>query len=122
MTTKICCICKKELDEERFYWRERTKQRRQAQCKKCLLEYQKQRWHNRKIQAIEYKGGVCVDCGQMPHWAAMQFHHLNPADKEFSWGKGRLKSWEKVKVELDKCVLLCANCHAVRHTRFYKHP
>ena len=87
-------------------------------CKPCLYEYQKNRWHQRKLDAIEYKGGVCADCGQMPHPAAMQFHHLDPEEKDFSWNKGRLRAWDSVLKELDKCVLLCANCHTIRHSDY----
>ena len=49
--------------------------------------------------------------------AALQFHHPNN-DKEFGIAaEGFTRSWEKVKAELDKCILLCANCHAEAHWR-----
>ena len=117
MTTKICSSCKIEKLEEEYHWKVKNK-RRQSMCKECLYTYQKNRWHQRKLDAIEYKGGVCEDCKQMPHPGAMQFHHEDPKEKEFSWNKGRLKSWDYVKKELDKCILLCANCHAIRHSDY----
>ena len=117
MPTKICCTCKIEKPEEDFHWKVKNKTR-QSKCKECLYEYQRNRWHERKMDAIKYLGGVCQDCKQMPHPAVMQFHHLNPSEKDFSWNKGRLRNWNSVKKELDKCVLLCANCHCIRHSDY----
>ena len=45
---------------------------------------------------------------------ALQFHHLDPTQKDFGIS-GTTKSFEKLKPELDKCVLLCANCHGEVH-------
>ena len=65
-----------------------------------------------KTMAIEYKGGRCQVCGYKKYQGALDLHHLNHNDKEFGIGdKGYTRSWEKVKAELDKCVLVCANCH-----------
>jgi hypothetical protein len=62
--------------------------------------------------AIEYKGGRCIGCGYNRYQGALELHHLNPLEKGFGIGdKGYTRSWIKVKAELDKCVLLCANCH-----------
>ena len=63
-----------------------------------------------KTLALEYKGGKCQVCGYQKYQGALDLHHLG--DKEFGIGdKGYTRSWEKVKAELDKCVLVCANCH-----------
>lgn len=74
------------------------------------------RWRRIKDKAIEYKGGKCYCCGKSFHPAAMQFHHNNPNDKDFNWTKMRLKSWDKIQNELDKCSLVCANCHSIIHS------
>lgn len=63
-----------------------------------------------KLKAIEYKGGKCIVCGYNKSIRALQFHHLDPTQKDFGIS-GTTKSFEKLKPELDKCVLLCANCH-----------
>lgn len=68
-----------------------------------------------KRQAIAYKGGACVDCGYTKCAEALQFHHRNPQEKDFRIGSGLTKSWARLKAELDKCDLVCANCHAERH-------
>ena len=62
--------------------------------------------------SIEYKGGKCQICGYNRHQGALELHHLNSKTKEFGISdKGYTRSWEKVRAELDKCVLVCANCH-----------
>lgn len=62
--------------------------------------------------AIEYKGAKCCICGYSKCSRALTFHHVDPTIKKFNISSGTTKSWEKLRVELDKCVLLCANCHA----------
>ena len=69
----------------------------------------------RKQQAVDYMGGKCADCSAAYPAAVYDFHHLNPAEKDMDPQKALRSSWDKAKVELDKCVLLCANCHRIRH-------
>lgn len=65
-----------------------------------------------KLMAIEYKGGKCLLCGYDKYRGALELHHVDPKTKSFALGhKGYTRSWQKVKEEIDKCVLLCANCH-----------
>ncbi len=74
-----------------------------------------------KQKAVEYKGGCCQLCGYDKYVGALQFHHLNPNEKEFSLGKtGATYVWEDVKKELDKCICLCANCHAEVHAGLHE--
>ncbi len=69
-----------------------------------------------KELAIEYKGGKCNRCDYSRSVAALAFHHLDSAKKDFSLGdKGYTRAWNTIRTELDKCVLLCANCHAEAH-------
>lgn len=83
--------------------------------KQDLYKNQIQRWINRKIEAIDYKGGCCQVCGYKKSYKALQFHHRDPATKLYDWGKLRLRPIADIKSELDKCDLLCANCHAESH-------
>lgn len=46
---------------------------------------------------------------------ALDFHHRDPSEKEFDWNKLRKRSWESIAFELDKCDLLCSNCHRESH-------
>jgi hypothetical protein len=80
-----------------------------------LYAYQIARWTRIKIRAVAHKGGKCVACGVAYPHAAMQFHHRDPAEKDVEWGKLRLRAWAKILTELEKCDLMCANCHAIHH-------
>jgi len=69
-----------------------------------------------KQRAVDYKGGSCNLCGYNRCVEALQFHHRDPDQKDFGIAKsGRCHTWEKVQEELDKCDMLCANCHAETH-------
>jgi len=69
-----------------------------------------------KEMAIDYKGGKCCICGYDKCNAALDFHHLNDSKKEFGLGlNGMTRSWERTRNEVDKCILVCANCHREIH-------
>jgi 5-methylcytosine-specific restriction endonuclease McrA len=71
---------------------------------------------NIKEKSISYKGGQCKHCGYSKCTEALEFHHMNPNEKDFGLSAhGNTHSWEKIKQELDKCILLCANCHREEH-------
>jgi len=66
--------------------------------------------------AVEYKGGRCFSCGYDRCLDALELHHISSSEKDFGISdKGYTRSWAKIKEELDKCVLLCANCHRETH-------
>lgn len=67
-----------------------------------------------RLMSIKYKGSRCAVCGYNKCLKALEFHHLNSKDFGIS-EKGYTRSWKKVKKELDKCILLCANCHREVH-------
>lgn len=86
--------------------------RKYADRRQALIKAVAKRRRKIKIMALEYKGGECRICGYKKFPGALELHHINKAEKSFGIGdKGYTRSWEKVKAELDKCVLLCANCH-----------
>ena len=69
-----------------------------------------------RMMAVAYKGGRCEKCGYDRCMEALEFHHTNPAKKDFSISsKGYTRSWKRVQDELDKCAILCANCHRETH-------
>lgn len=86
-------------------------------CRECSLKYDNERNRKLKKKAIEYLGGVCKKCGFAGHFASFDFHHIDPKTKEMNWNKMRKKSWDNLLVELNKCILLCSNCHQVVHCK-----
>ena len=84
-------------------------------CSKCHTLQVHQRKREIKLRAIEYLGGCCHRCGYKGVPAVYDFHHKDQSQKEFSWGEKRTSNWERLKPELDKCLLLCANCHREVH-------
>lgn len=84
-----------------------------AICNSCMANRHS---IEKKEKAIEYKGGKCFVCGYKKSRWAMCFHHLDPKEKDFSIGMGHCLSWESLKKELDKTVMLCNNCHMEAHS------
>ena len=69
-----------------------------------------------RMMAVAYKGGKCARCGYNRCIEALEFHHTDPTKKDFGVSsKGYTRSWKRVQEELDKCVMLCANCHRETH-------
>lgn len=81
-------------------------------------EYQKLRGLKRKIELIELKGGCCERCGYDKNIAAFDFHHKDPTEKEYQLDMRKLSNTRMVKLieEVQKCELLCANCHREHHS------
>lgn len=79
-------------------------------------------YQRRKKKAVEYKGGKCTRCGYSRSLAALEFHHPDPEVKDHGFVSGRhvLRPWDKQRAELDKCVLLCANCHREVHEEWMR--
>lgn len=69
-----------------------------------------------KLKCIEYKGGACARCGYNKCPTSLSFHHQDADGKDFGISSnGYSRSFEKCKPELDKCILLCMNCHGEIH-------
>jgi hypothetical protein len=87
-------------------------------CKPCTTEQTVERQQKFKRQCVEYKGGKCSRCEYDKYVGALEFHHLDPSEKDFSPSQCKLTKFDnRIKKELDKCVLLCANCHREEHAR-----
>ncbi|MCX6764494.1 MAG: hypothetical protein NTU58_02180 [Candidatus Nealsonbacteria bacterium] len=97
--------------------------RKYADRAKYLIKAVAKRRRKIRQMSIEYKGGKCIVCGYNQCIQALEFHHLNNSEKDFSISdKGYTRSWEKVKKEIDKCILLCANCHRELHVGITQLP
>lgn len=87
--------------------------RRYPRCKECRAEAVARRRRKVKQILVEEAGGRCVLCGYDRSLCALQFHHLDPAQKSFGIAqRGNTRSIDDVRREVAKCVLLCSNCHA----------
>jgi hypothetical protein len=68
-----------------------------------------------KLKAVEYKGGRCQRCGYSKCLSALEFHHIDGDTKEDILSVLARRTFDKMKPELDKCILLCVNCHREIH-------
>ena len=112
---KVCRDCMVEKDISEYYLK--SDGYTYCYCKKCTIHRRKKYLHKNKRDAIEYKGGKCKHCSYSKCDAALEFHHTDPTKKDFSISKHRGASIKSIKPELDKCILLCANCHREEHQR-----
>jgi len=69
-----------------------------------------------KVMVVEYKGNKCALCGYKKCIWAFDLHHIDESKKDFGLSvRGLTRSWNKIKEEADKCLLVCANCHREIH-------
>ena len=109
------------LHGEQHFFAEKSKDGIRFRCSKCRTDAVRRKRHSLKLKAIMYKGGKCLKCGYDKCPGALDFHHRDSSEKEFAIGhKGRIRSWDKMKPELDKCDLLCANCHREEHFKEFE--
>lgn len=111
----------KEVMQEyqKRYWDKKPIEEKQAMARR-INQQRKQRRHDRKRKAIQLKGGKCQKCGYDKCIAALAFHHRDPSTKdtiktydakESLWAR----KWSFILKEIEKCDLLCANCHMEEH-------
>lgn len=117
METKICSKCGRQLPIEDFYWRNKAKGQRRSECKECHNSYVKKMYLQKHDDIETLKSHCsCIKCGQSRGYV-LDFHHKDPSIKQD--GIARLISdnapLTKIKEEIDKCVILCANCHREFH-------
>jgi len=106
-TPRKCLECG-ETDIDKFY------KGKKICCKNCFNRACIARQLATKLRGIEYKGGKCSNCGYDKYFGALEFHHLDPTKKE---SMRRTWSWPRFKKEIDKCILLCSNCHREEHAK-----
>jgi len=93
-----------------------AERRSYADRREYLIKAVQKRRRDLRWKAISYKGGSCQICGYDRCAEALEFHHLDSSYKDFGISsKGYTRSWNKVREELEKCVLLYANCHREVH-------
>lgn len=116
---KICLMCNTKKSNKHFYVR-RDGTEMLPYCKPCTSLQKIQRNRKFKQECIKYKGGKCQRCSYNKCNNALEFHHIDQKQKDFSISEVRNKDMNnKVKSELDKCMLLCANCHREIHEEIW---
>lgn len=73
-----------------------------------------------KKQLIKEAGGKCQKCGYDKCMRALEFHHLDPNEKDFGISRQLNRSMNELRNEIKKCILLCSNCHAEEHQSLYE--
>ena len=141
MTSKKCSKCKEEKSLKEFSKGKDTKIGYKSACKECLRkDYKiyreangkkvrgrlhitnKQRYYENRlwIDALKLKKG-CELCGYKEHPQALQFDHLDPATKKFTISSKLRENKQVLLEEINKCRVLCANCHSVETHRQEHH-
>lgn len=103
---RICQRCKQNFTYNR------KENNTKTFCSSCYLLLKRT---ERKKRAVEYLGGKCEICGYNRCMSALDFHHKSPDKKEFAISTMYYISWNRIEQELDKCMLVCKNCHAEIH-------
>ena len=112
---KICLICQKEFvtaSATRKYCYDCSPSSKIASKAEIITAIRRAM----KKEAVRRRGGKCERCGYDKSIRALSFHHRNPSEKAFGIScSGVTHNWEEYLQEVDKCDLLCANCHAEEH-------
>jgi transposase-like protein len=91
----------------------RLEARGSYRCMKCRSENVANHRRRQKATLVAEAGGRCELCGYDRHIGALHFHHRDPATKSFTIAaRGMTRSLAAARAEMQKCVLLCGNCHA----------
>lgn len=114
--------CNKHGDVNHYKRKRYNRPSCEYKCNKCNTEAVSKRRRLLKQIGITYLGGKCKDCNLVSEYQEVyDFHHLDPSNKDFNISsKGHTISEIRLKKELDKCVLLCSNCHRIRHALEYQ--
>ena len=112
-----CVCCGKPLTgRQRKYCSKECKDKSER-LKNPSYKRQRRRGIDRKLKLVELKGGCCENCGYSKNLSALTFHHIDPRDKSFNIEMKNIANheWQTVLEEVDKCQLLCHNCHHEMH-------
>lgn len=139
---KICTTCNKEKEETQFYWRNKTKGIKHIHCKSCQEDVRRTKGYTKKYlpkirqRSLKYRQQLedflieyfsnhpCVKCGESDV-IVLEFHHREPSQKEYNISQMKQFGFgiKKVQTEIEKCDVLCANCHkriTAQHQNSYR--
>ncbi|MEF9978421.1 MAG: hypothetical protein RR969_10825 [Thermomonas sp.] len=117
MKSESCRVCGNALQGRQRRFCCRNCKNRDTNNRHQTYQSQQARGLARKVELILACGGKCSRCGYARNIAALTWHHLDPKLKAFNLDVRSLsnRNRESIDIELGKCVLLCANCHAETH-------
>jgi len=116
-----CIVCNKELiGRQRKYCSKQCKSKDNLRKENPDQRNRRQEVQNKrrilnKLRLISHFGGQCSICGYNKNMAALEFHHLNPEHKDFALSQNIDYSYERLLKEVEKCILICSNCHRELH-------
>jgi len=127
---KTCRVCKQTKPISEYHPNKTCSQGVVGTCKLCA-NIKVSKWYSdnrskrqnkanernqlRKKLVVDHFGDKCHDCHQTYPQCVYQFHHLDSSTKDFNPSKALSMSVSKMWKELEKCIMLCANCHMIRH-------
>jgi hypothetical protein len=112
----VCTRCRQQKEPDQFYKRSREKPGDyHTECKVCFKTRMGERHHRHKVLLVEEFGGCCQRCGYQSDPRALVFHHIDPSTKSFTIAQRLSASLKTLRKEVQKCVLLCPNCHTEHH-------
>ena len=130
---KKCARCKHVKHINEFSFKNKERGLRQSYCKTCMRNIQREHYKKHKaryrrkskkrrdeVSAIlnDMKDQPCADCGQVYPYYIMDFDHRDEEDKHFNIGTRKYSvSLEKLLEEVEKCDVVCSNCHRARTFR-----
>jgi hypothetical protein len=115
--TRFCLSCNEDKDYSRFSKDKYQKSGFDKYCRECTSTAQAAGYEGRKWECFNYKGGKCEICGVIENADFYDFHHRVPEDKSFAVTPNLMRKWSTLSPELDKCLMLCPNCHRKEHIR-----
>jgi len=117
VSLKLCPCCSTIKTRTEFYKANKEGKRVNGSwCKACMTEQTAKRQRRYKDMYVKQKGGCCQSCGFNKYNGALEFHHIDPSQKDSKMSKmTRRPDNPEVQRELAKCVLVCSNCHRMIH-------
>ena len=110
--SKICPICK-----QKFVPKTASANQRMC-CYECMPEGEQLTRGGFLAKMKQHKGGKCIRCGYNNCMKALEFHHKDPSQKDFTISNDHFKLLDATN-EIEKCVILCSNCHKELHDNMW---
>ena len=86
-----------------------------VESQKREIQKQREKRVELKTKGVEFLGGKCKNCGYDKCIASLDFHHINPLEKDKNFLRKCDMTWDIMKEKIKNCILLCANCHREYH-------